>query len=173
LYPRLRSEHQTVSQMVFVSANVPPEEGTVLDVLPIDLVGFLTWQLGPKDQLFWRWQRRTLCNDCDDRTWAFVKQHYDLTWNTLYSFSPNPAHREHISRLGLPASIPRTYVKLLRDRALPPQWQDKAAANIDAKVVTLDTGHMAPLTHPKEVAKILNRNCSRRSKTLIPPPTRA
>jgi pimeloyl-ACP methyl ester carboxylesterase len=145
-----------VSQMVFVSANVPPEGGTVLDVLPIDLVGFITWQLGPKYQLFWWWQRRTLCNDCDDRTWTFVKEHYDVTWNTLYSFSPNPVHRERISRHGLPASVPRTYVKLLRDQALPPELQDKAAANIDAKVVTLDSGHMAPLTHPKELAEILN-----------------
>jgi hypothetical protein len=33
---------------------------------------------------------------------------------------------------------------------------DKAAANIDAKVVTLDSGRMAPLTIPKELAEILN-----------------
>jgi pimeloyl-ACP methyl ester carboxylesterase len=45
----------------------------------------------------------------------------------------------------------------LRDTALPPKWQDKAAANIGAEVVTVDSGHMAPLTHPKELAAILNR----------------
>lgn len=54
------------------------------------------------------------------------------------------------------SSIPRTYVKLLRDKALPPKWQDRAAANIGAKVVTLDSGHMAPLTHPTELAATLN-----------------
>jgi CubicO group peptidase (beta-lactamase class C family) len=77
----------------------------------------------------------------------------------LMGVSPNPAHREHISRRGLPASIPRTYVKLLRDQALPAEWQDKAAANIDAKVVTLDSGHMAPLTHPKDLGNLcIGRN---------------
>jgi pimeloyl-ACP methyl ester carboxylesterase len=147
---------ERVRHMVFVSANVPPEGGTVLDVLPISLVGFITWQLGPKYRLFWWWQRRTLCNDCDDQTWAFTKKHYDVTWNTLYSFSSIPSERERVTRKGLSPSIPRTYIKLLRDNALPPKWQDKAAANIGAQVVTLDSGHMAPLTHPTELAAILN-----------------
>jgi hypothetical protein len=44
----------------------------------------------------------------------------------------------------------------LSDNALPPKWQDKAAANIGAEIVTLDSGHMAPRTHPKELAAILN-----------------
>jgi hypothetical protein len=52
--------------------------------------------------------------------------------------------------------IPRTYIKPLRNNALPPKWQDKAAANIGAKVITLDLGHMAPLTDSKELAEILN-----------------
>ena len=82
--------------MVFVSAMLP-EGGTVLDVLPISLVGFITWQLGPRYRLFWWWQRRTLCNDCDDQTWAFTKKHYDVTWNTLYSFSSIPSERERVT----------------------------------------------------------------------------
>jgi hypothetical protein len=57
---------------------------------------------------------------------------------------------------GLSPSIPGTYIKLLRDNVLPPKWQDKAAANIGAEIVTLDSGHMAPLTHAKELAAILN-----------------
>jgi pimeloyl-ACP methyl ester carboxylesterase len=147
---------ERIRHLVFVSANVPPEGGSVLDVLPISLVGFITWQLGPEYHLFWWWQRRTLCNDCDDQTWAFAKEHHDVTWNTLYKFSSIPSERERVTRKGLSPSIPRTYIKLLRDNALPPEWQDKAAANIGAEVVTLDSGHMAPLTHPKELAAILN-----------------
>ena len=75
-------------------------------------------------------------------------------------------HRSHRSvsaftRKGLSPSIPRTYIKLLKDNALPPKWQDRAAANIGAQVVTLDSGHMAPLTHPKELATISNKIAAR------------
>jgi len=145
-----------VRHMIFVSANVPTESGTVFDVLPFSPAGFIFWNIGPKYELFWWWQRRTLCNDCDDQTWSFVRQHYDLTWNTLYAFSANPSERERVTRRGLPPSIPSTYIKLLRDNALPPSSQDQAAANIGAEVITLDSGHMAPLTHPKELGAILN-----------------
>jgi pimeloyl-ACP methyl ester carboxylesterase len=147
-----------VRHMVFVAANVPPEGGTVMDVVAFDPVAIVTWgMLGPKYQLFWWWERRTLCSDCDDQTWALVKGHFDITWNQLYVFSPNPAALEHVTRRGLSPSIPRTFIKLLRDGAFPLRLQDKAAADIGAEVVTLDSGHMAPLTHPKELAVILNR----------------
>jgi len=146
-----------VRHMVFVAANVPPEGGTVMDVVAFDPVAIVTYTLGPKYRLFWWWERKTLCSDCDDKTWAFVKEHFDATWNPLYVFSPNPAVLEHVTRRGLSPSIPKTFIKLLRDGAFPLRLQDKAAANMGAEVVTLDSGHMAPLTHPKELAAILNR----------------
>jgi hypothetical protein len=65
------------SFQIFVSANFPPEGGTVLDVLPIGLVGFITnWDRSTA--FSGGWQRRTLCNDCDDQTWSFTKKHYDV-----------------------------------------------------------------------------------------------
>src|ERR1700683_48044 len=147
---------ERVRQMVFLSANVPPEGGTVMDLLPFDPIAMVTWTLGPKYRMFWWWQRRTLCSVCDDQAWALVRKHFDPSCNYLYVFSPNPANLERVSRHGLPPSIPRTFIKLMRDQALPPRMQDKAAANIGAQIVTLDSGHMAPVTHPKELATILN-----------------
>ena len=160
---------QRVRHMVFLAANVPPEGGTVMDLIAFDPVAIATWTLGPKYRLFWWWERRTLCSDCDDQTWAFVKRHFDPTCNYLYVFSPNPANLEHVSREGLPPSTPRTFIKLSRDQAFPLRLQDKAAANISAEIVTLDSGHMAPLTHPKELAAILNRIANQDLETRTQP----
>lgn len=75
--------------------------------------------------------------------------------DALYDFSLNRLNREYISRHGLPASNPRTYVKLLQDRALPPKWHDKAAANIGAKAISLDLGHVVVGTRLTEVTQLL------------------
>jgi pimeloyl-ACP methyl ester carboxylesterase len=146
-----------VVHMVFVSANVPPEGGTVMDVLGFDPIMMVAWYLGPSSRIFWWRVRGTLCSDCDDATWTFVQKHYDPSCSYLYVFSSNPAHLERVTRRGLSASIPSTFIKLLKDKALPPRMQDRAAANIGANVMELDCGHMAPLTHPRELAAILNK----------------
>jgi hypothetical protein len=50
------------------------------------------------------------------------------------------------------------YIKLTDDKSvIPPGLQDQAAVNISAKVISLKSGHMAPLTHPRELAAILNQ----------------
>ncbi|MGW6696386.1 alpha/beta fold hydrolase [Nocardia sp. NPDC055049] len=60
--------------------------------------------------------------------------------------------------------IPRTYIRLSRDRAIPPEMQDKMIAEADAltpanpfDVHTVDTSHMGIRLHPTEIADILDR----------------
>ncbi|MFD6454281.1 alpha/beta fold hydrolase [Nocardia sp. NPDC060220] len=61
-------------------------------------------------------------------------------------------------------TIPRTYIRLSRDRAIPPEMQDKMIAEADAltpanpfDVHTVDTSHMGIRLHPTEIADILDR----------------
>ena len=60
---------------------------------------------------------------------------------------------------GLRQTLPRSYVKLLRDQTLPPALQDEFARNAGpgCAVHELDAGHDAMVSRPRELAAILNR----------------
>jgi len=58
--------------------------------------------------------------------------------------------------------VPITYVKHLRDRPSPPEFQDELIGRLramgrDPRVVEIDSGHIPAVTHPEELARILNR----------------
>ena len=54
--------------------------------------------------------------------------------------------------------IPVFYVKLLRDVAIPPAQQEQMARRAGAsRIETIDSGHLPMLSHPVEMAEILNR----------------
>jgi hypothetical protein len=53
--------------------------------------------------------------------------------------------------------VPRTYIKLLRDRTIRPAQQDRMIANLgDAHVLQLDAGHDAMLSQPAELAALID-----------------
>jgi len=57
-----------------------------------------------------------------------------------------------------PAHIPVIYVKLLRDAAIPPAQQDRMARRAAAsRIETVEAGHLPMLSHPREMAEILDR----------------
>ncbi len=63
---------------------------------------------------------------------------------------------EPLDLAGLRRGIPTLYVKLMQDRASPPEVQDWAIANIcPDDVATIDCGHMAMYTRPRELAAVL------------------
>jgi pimeloyl-ACP methyl ester carboxylesterase len=69
---------------------------------------------------------------------------------------------EPISWLGVPRSLPRTYVRLLLDQALVVSTQDHMIANLRTTgdvvdVVDLDAGHCPMISNPLGVASVLNR----------------
>lgn len=59
---------------------------------------------------------------------------------------------------GLSHAIPRTYVRLTRDAILTPDAQDRMIVHLGrAEVVDLVAGHMAMISRPQDLARILNR----------------
>jgi pimeloyl-ACP methyl ester carboxylesterase len=139
---------ERVAHLVLVSAVAPPEGLTVLDVLPPEVIersaGGLT-----DDVLAWMFG-----NDMDAAQLRLVVDH---TGTEAVQVITTP-----VSRVGLPADIPVTFVRLLRDQALPPAVQDSCIASLRAspgstvEVVEIDSGHMVMITHPEALAAVLD-----------------
>ena len=71
--------------------------------------------------------------------------------------APGPLH-EAFSWEGFPAQVPRTYVRCLRDRVIPPDLADVMIANMGgAAVVDIDAGHGVAMRAPAELAAVLER----------------
>jgi hypothetical protein len=102
--------------------------------------------------------RFMFCNDMDEGQTRFVLDHTGAEALGVFA--------ERVSRLGIPTTLPKTYVRLLRDQALPPDDQDHAVANLRAspggpiEVVELDTGHDVMVSAPSELAPVLQRIAS-------------
>lgn len=79
---------------------------------------------------------------------------------TLYSrLRPEPTQpfRTPISRVGLP-KVPMTYVRLRNDNAIPWEKQAQMIANLGgADEVVIDSGHNVMMSHPKEIAMLLDQ----------------
>ncbi len=147
---------QRVVHIVFVGANIPPEGNSAISIFrPSERFGIgvwlrlMAWKISFMDKAVEEDMRKTLCNDMDEATVQQVLaggKHPE----------PPAIFYEPVSRLQMP-SISCTYIKLLQDQSiLPPSKQDEMAANIGAKVLTLNTGHTAMLSRPHELAKLLN-----------------
>jgi pimeloyl-ACP methyl ester carboxylesterase len=155
---------ERVARLVFVSATVPPEGGCVFDALPEELrdisrqafdqsIAARAFDLGramPEPML-----REMFCNDMDEAKTQFVLEHFGNEAIGVLG--------EAVSRKGIPADLPKTYVKLLRDQSLPPALQDELIANLEASpggsvdVVELDTGHDVMISNPAALAPVLDR----------------
>ena len=152
-----------VAHLVFVSCIVPPEGRTMIDTLP-EAVRDLTRQsmaraqggdfslgIGMSDEL----KRFMFCNDMDEARASFVLERCGHECPTPFT--------EIVSRAGIPAEMPKTFVRLLRDQALSPADQDAQIANLRAvpggrlDVVELDTGHDVMLSNPRLLAAVLER----------------
>lgn len=67
-----------------------------------------------------------------------------------------PLHRPG-PRAGLPETLPRTYIRLRRDRSVTWEQQAHAISLLPGLAVReIDAPHQAMVTHPREVAAILN-----------------
>jgi pimeloyl-ACP methyl ester carboxylesterase len=155
---------ERVARLVFVSATVPPEGGCVFDALPPELrdmsreafdqsMDARSFDLGralPEPLL-----REMFCNDMDETQTQFVLDHVG---NEVIGVLGEP-----VSRTGIPADLPKTYVKLRRDQSLPPALQDELIANLrtspggDVDVVELDSGHDVMVSNPQLLAPVLDR----------------
>jgi hypothetical protein len=94
------------------------------------------------------------CNDMDEAQARFVLDNFGS--------EALPIVAERVSRDGLSSAIPKTWVRLLDDAILTPGIQDTCIANLETSpggtvaVIDLDSGHNAMVSHPRELAEIID-----------------
>jgi pimeloyl-ACP methyl ester carboxylesterase len=70
--------------------------------------------------------------------------------------APGPLF-EPFTWAGVPPSLPRTYVRCLQDRVIPPTQAELMIANMGgAEVIDIDAGHDVAATAPEALARILD-----------------
>lgn len=149
-----------VEHIVFISC-VTPRPGTrPVDALRWPLRSYLTRRMRravavPDGELaIPRWlARRFFCSDLDAADTRMVLERCvpDAPAALLDNTPPAP----------LALSVSRTWVRLTRDRAIPPRVQDKMLANVaPVSVVELAAGHDVMLSRPEQLARVVNRAAS-------------
>lgn len=154
-----------VAHLVFVTCTVPAEGGSTLDRLHDDIAAMARENLaasldrpatgaptppGLTDDML----RAMFGTDLDDQAMQLVLDRF--------GHEVMPVIDERVSRAAVPATIPKTWVRCLRDATLSVADQDESIAHLEASpggavtVVDLDTGHDAMLGRPAELAAIVD-----------------
>jgi pimeloyl-ACP methyl ester carboxylesterase len=151
-----------IEHLVFVSCLIPPDRESIIDALPEDVrertrtamseatAGQSGAGMGGLDDAT---KTRMFCNDLDEEQTELVLSHTGAE-------APR-AFADPVTRLGIPPTLPKTYVRLARDQALTPEDQDRQIENLRAspggelRVVELDTGHMVMISAPEALAAVL------------------
>jgi pimeloyl-ACP methyl ester carboxylesterase len=138
-----------VKRCIFVAAVIPPSGGSFVDAL-----GFVNRQilrvlfklnpkgLTPSPEML----RAELCNDLSPQDSEqiisrFIPEMPGLYLTSVGAFSP-------LSNA--------TYIRLLKDKSVPPERQDTMLARLSQPSVReLETGHMAMLAAPKALADLI------------------
>jgi pimeloyl-ACP methyl ester carboxylesterase len=141
-----RRAPERVAHLVFVSAVVPPEGKNVVDAMPPEILERVsTGMEAAFVDMF--------CSDLDAEQTRFVLDHIGgEVMNVMF---------DPVTRAGMRAEIPKTYVRLGADHALPPAAQVASIAALEAvpggavTVVEIDCGHSVMISRPAELAAIV------------------
>lgn len=137
-----------LSHVVFLSAVVPENGTAVLDQIDPGVREAVRASMG--DGVYHQdaaGAQAMLCNDMDEAQTAWtLSQVVDDSAALL---------TEAVDLSGLAAEVPRTYVRLTADVCYPPELQERSAERVGGEQVFLDSGHMAMVTIPEQVAAVL------------------
>ena len=143
-----------IARVVMVSCTIPPHGSAVIDHIDPDVrESVIAGSGGGVFRIDDDTCRTILCNDLDEEQcgWVLATRVDDAT----------SILTEKVDLTGL-RGVPVTYVRLLQDMTLPLEQQDAAIAAIGTpEVIELDSGHMAMVGHPTELAAVLNELAGR------------
>lgn len=144
-----------VAHLVFVSCLVVPDGQSVLTMTPVDQRQALEQGLrageGEASVLSAGRHLELLGNDLDDEQRSYVLDHVGP--DSMRFFTDTVAWGAQVR------GQPKTYVRLLRDRAVPPDEQDEMIRRLGPGVTVhdIDAGHEVMITKPGELVAILTR----------------
>jgi len=148
--PRVMAElAPRLKHVVFLSAVVPPDGTSVLDQIdPAVREAVRASTAGGIYSQDREGARLMLCNDMDaEQTQWTLDRVVDDSAALL---------TERVDLSGLAADVPRTYIRLTNDACYSPGLQERSAGLVGGAVEYLDTGHMAMVTAPEQLAKLLD-----------------
>jgi pimeloyl-ACP methyl ester carboxylesterase len=136
-----------VAHLVYVSAVVPEEGGTVLEMLPAEMLERMAGGLTEEavGEIF--------CTGMDEDQTRFVLDNIGTEVVGVLT--------EAVSRTNTPRTMPVTFIRLARDNALPPATQDVCIARLRREVdlvdvIDLDAGHDVMISAPVRLAAVLD-----------------
>jgi len=144
---------ERVAHLVLVSCILAPEEGAIIDAFPDETRELTRRRLG----------------DSQDAETEMSEQHHreligdeldgEILRSVLDRVGPDSRHlfTDRASRAGLPDDLPRTYVRLKRDLAVPWALQERMIELLPGlRTVEIDAGHNVMLSQPEALAVVLN-----------------
>ena len=146
-----------VRHVVLLSATIPPHGSAVIDHIDPDVRASVLAGAGDGTYVIDdETARAILTNDMSDPA------DIELTMSGMVRDTTSLL-AEEVDLTGLRSGVPVTYVRLGADATLPPAQQSAAIAAVGApEVVEIPgSGHMAMISHPAELAAILNEVGSR------------
>lgn len=138
-----------IRHVVLISAVVPPDQSRVLDQIDPGVRELVEQSIvGGIYRQTREGAAAMLCNDMDEAT----------ANSTLDRLSDDSAAllSEPVDLTGYRRTIPRTYVHLTRDQVYVEELQQRSIALLGADVIDLATGHMAVISAPESLARVLN-----------------
>lgn len=152
-----RRHPDRVHSLIFVSCIVPREGESMIDDLAEqyrtsarEAVANGTSPVAQFDEAM---VRDGFCNDMDEAATQFELAHFGTDTATPLGTV--------VTRKGIPADLRKTWVKLLQDRMLVPEEQDKMIRHLLASpggavdVVEIDAGHNVMISKPGELAAVI------------------
>jgi len=140
-----------VRQLVFLACSVPPEGGSVLDVLrgPLRWIGNVAARRRSPTSLPTLVALTAFGNGMDKAQRRVIAQSLCPEAGWLIG--------EAVTRQDLDDAIPRTWVLTCRDRGMTPAQQRRSMTNLGGvdECIELDAPHDAMVSHPEELAAIL------------------
>ena len=91
-----------------------------------------------------------------DADTAFLKMYPDCTRAQSDSAFAQLRPQARVDPLDAPVAAGDVYITTLRDAAVDPAWQHRAARAQKTRVFELDSGHSPFFTHPAELASLLH-----------------
>jgi len=143
-----------VAHVVFVSCLVVPDGQSVVTMTRRDQRDQADRRLrtgeGETTVLSPDHHQALLGNDLDEEQWSYVRDHVGP--DSMRFFTDPVTWGEHL------ADQPKTYVRLLQDRAVPLDEQDEMIRRLGPGVTVhdIDAGHEVMITQPRSLAALLN-----------------
>jgi pimeloyl-ACP methyl ester carboxylesterase len=144
---------QHVAAVVLVGGVTPVNGKSFLSLVPIPQRWFLRLMLKRARtgiKLPPKLVKKEYCSDLDPAATELVLSKITPEAPGLYL--------DKLTWGAMPRNLPRLYVKLLKDKSVPPKQQDEMTQRIaPTGLETLNSGHLPMLGQPREMAAVLNR----------------